>query len=52
MTKLDRLARSVADAHEIAKELAAWEVKLNLRGSIHDPTGKLLLAARWRWSRR
>jgi DNA invertase Pin-like site-specific DNA recombinase len=48
VTKLDRLARSVADAHEIAKELTAWEVKLNLGGSIHDPTdpmGKLLFTA-------
>ena len=48
VTKLDRLARSVADAHEIAKELTAREVKLNLGGSIHDPTdpmGKLLFTA-------
>lgn len=45
VTKLDRLARSVSDAHDIAKELTAREVKLNLGGSIHDPTdamGKLL----------
>ncbi|MEH0973842.1 recombinase family protein [Micromonospora sp. CPCC 205546] len=45
VTKLDRLARSVSDAHDIAKELTAREVKLNLGGSSHDPTdamGKLL----------
>jgi DNA invertase Pin-like site-specific DNA recombinase len=45
VTKLDRLARSVTDAHDIATELTAWQVKLNLGGSIHDPTdamGKLL----------
>ena len=45
VTKLDRLARSVSDAHDIAKELTVREVKLNLGGSIHDPTdamGKLL----------
>jgi DNA invertase Pin-like site-specific DNA recombinase len=45
VTKLDRLARSVADAHDIAKELTARGVRLNLGGSIHDPTdpiGKLL----------
>ena len=45
VTKLDRLARSVSDAHDIAKELTARQVKLNLGGSIHDPTdamGKLL----------
>jgi DNA invertase Pin-like site-specific DNA recombinase len=44
VTKLDRLARSVSDAHDIAKELTARQVKLNLGGSIHDPTdamGKL-----------
>lgn len=48
MTKLDRLARSVADAHDIAKELTARQVKLNLGGSVHDPTdpiGKLLFTA-------
>ncbi len=48
VTKLDRLARSVADAHDIAKELTAREVKLDLCGSIHDPTdpvGKLLFTA-------
>jgi DNA invertase Pin-like site-specific DNA recombinase len=41
VTKLDRLARSVSDAHDIAKELTARQVKLNLGGSIHDPTDAL-----------
>ena len=48
VTKLDRLARSVADAHDIAKELTARGVRLNLGGSVHDPTdpvGKLLFTA-------
>ena len=47
VTKLDRLARSVADAHDIAKELTARQVRLNLGGSIHDPNdpmGKLLFS--------
>jgi DNA invertase Pin-like site-specific DNA recombinase len=45
VTKLDRLARSLPDARDIASELTAREVKLNLGGSIHDPTdpvGRLL----------
>jgi DNA invertase Pin-like site-specific DNA recombinase len=45
VTKLDRLARSLPDARAIADELTAGDVKLNLGGSIHDPTdpiGKLL----------
>ncbi len=45
VTKLDRLARSLPDARDIADELTRREVKLNLGGSIHDPTdpvGKLL----------
>jgi DNA invertase Pin-like site-specific DNA recombinase len=48
VTKLDRLARSVADAHDISKELTARGVKLSLGGSVHDPTdpvGKLLFTA-------
>ena len=48
VTKLDRLARSVVDAYDIAKELTARGVKLNLGGSVHDPTnpiGKLLFTA-------
>lgn len=45
VTKLDRLARSVRDAHEIADDLAAREVKLSIAGSVYDPMdpmGKLL----------
>ena len=45
VTKLDRLARSVRDARDIADELAGRGIRLNLGGSIHDPTdpiGKLL----------
>ncbi len=44
-TKLDRLARSVRDARDIADELSARQIRLNLGGSIHDPTdpiGRLL----------
>jgi DNA invertase Pin-like site-specific DNA recombinase len=43
--KLDRLARSLPDARAIADELAQRSVKLNLGGSVHDPTdpvGRLL----------
>lgn len=45
VTKLDRLAHSVRDAHEIADDLANREIKLSIGGSVHDPTdpiGKLL----------
>lgn len=45
VTKLDRLARSIRDARDIADDLAARGVRLNLGGSIHDPTdpiGRLL----------
>ncbi len=45
VTKLDRLARSLPDARSIADELTAQSVKLNLGGSVHDPTdpvGRLL----------
>ena len=45
VTKLDRLARSLPDARDIVDELTTREVKLNLGGSIHDPTdpvGRLL----------
>ncbi len=45
VTKLDRLARSLPDARDIVDELTAREVKLNLGGSVHDPTdpvGRLL----------
>ena len=37
VTKLDRLARSVPDAREIADQLLAREVKLALGPTIHDP---------------
>jgi DNA invertase Pin-like site-specific DNA recombinase len=45
VTKLDRLARSLPDARDIADELTERQVKLNLGGSVHDPTdpvGRLL----------
>lgn len=48
VTKLDRLARSVADAHAIMQELTQAQVKLNLGGSVHDatdPVSKLLFTA-------
>src|SRR3954468_9259979 len=38
VTKLDRLARSLPDARDIVDELTRREVKLNLGGSVHDPT--------------
>ena len=37
VTKLDRLARSVPDAREIADQLLAREVKLALGPATHDP---------------
>lgn len=45
VTKLDRLARSLPDAREIADELTARQVKLSLGSSAYDPTdavGRLL----------
>src|SRR5664279_2579050 len=45
VTKLDRLARSLTDARTIVEELTAAGVKLNIGGSVHDPTdpvGRLL----------
>jgi len=48
VTKLDRLARSLPDARAIADELTARQVRLNLGGSVHDPTdpvGRLLFNA-------
>lgn len=45
VTKLDRLARSLSDARDIAEELTAKGVVLSLGGSTHDPTypvGRLL----------
>jgi DNA invertase Pin-like site-specific DNA recombinase len=38
VTKLDRLARSLPDARAIADELTAGQVRLNLDGSVYDPT--------------
>jgi DNA invertase Pin-like site-specific DNA recombinase len=38
VAKLDRLARSLTDARQIAGELEERGVKLNLGGSVHDPT--------------
>jgi len=37
VTKLVRLARSLIDARNIVEELAEAGVKLNIRGSLHDP---------------
>jgi DNA invertase Pin-like site-specific DNA recombinase len=45
VTKLDRLARSLPDARDIADELTAKGVALSLGGSRYDPTdpiGRLL----------
>ena len=45
VTKLDRLARSVPDARDIVDELTNRGVRLNVGGSVHDPTdpiGRLL----------
>ncbi len=45
VAKLDRLARSIGDAHDIADELTARQVKLSFSGSVYDPTdpmGKLV----------
>ena len=45
VSKLDRLARSVPDARAIADELTGRKVKLNIGGSVYDPTdpiGRLL----------
>ncbi len=38
VTKLDRLARSLPDARDIAGELTNAGVKLNIGGSLHDRT--------------
>ncbi|KAM9866714.1 DNA-invertase hin [Leucobacter aridicollis] len=47
VTKLDRLARSVRDASDIAAELGERRVSLSLGGAVHDPSdpiGKLLFS--------
>jgi len=36
--QLDRLARSLTDARNIVEELTTAGVKLNIGGSVHDPT--------------
>ena len=38
VTKLDRPARSLPDARAIADELTVRQVRLNLGGSVYDPT--------------
>ncbi len=43
VTKLDRLARSVPDARDIADELTARRVSLSIAGSVHDPTDPSML---------
>lgn len=48
VTKLDRLARSVPDARDIADELTAKGAKLRIGESVHDPLdpmGRLLFNA-------
>ncbi|MGI8692892.1 MAG: recombinase family protein [Geodermatophilaceae bacterium] len=45
VTKLDRFARSLTDARNIVEELTEAGAKLNIGGSVHDPTdpvGRLL----------
>jgi DNA invertase Pin-like site-specific DNA recombinase len=45
VTKLDRLARSLPDAHDILAEPTVRNVRMSMGGSIHDPTdpvGRLL----------
>jgi DNA invertase Pin-like site-specific DNA recombinase len=45
VTKLDRLARSLTDDRNIVEELTTAGIKLNIGGSVHDPTdpvGRLL----------
>ncbi len=45
VTKLDRLTRSLPDARDIVEELTGRGVRLQLGGSVHDPTdpaGRLL----------
>jgi DNA invertase Pin-like site-specific DNA recombinase len=48
VTKLDRLARSITDARDTVDELTRRGVRLNIAGSLHDPTdpmGRLLVTA-------
>jgi DNA invertase Pin-like site-specific DNA recombinase len=41
VTKLDRLARSLTDARNIVEELTTAGIKLNIGGSVHDPTDRV-----------
>jgi len=41
VTKLDRLARSMADARDLLDELTKRNVKVSLGGSAHDPTNRV-----------
>ena len=48
VTKLDRLARSITDARDTVDEMTRRGVRLNIAGSLHDPTdpmGRLLVTA-------
>jgi DNA invertase Pin-like site-specific DNA recombinase len=45
--KLDRLARSVPDARDIADSLVARGVKLAVGSSVYDPTDPM--GKMWRW---
>jgi DNA invertase Pin-like site-specific DNA recombinase len=42
VTKLDRFARSLPDARDIVDELTQRGVKLNIGGSVHDPTDPIV----------
>jgi len=47
VTKLDRLARSVLDAHNLADEITQKGAKLQIGDTVHDPTdpmGKLMFS--------
>ena len=41
VAKLDRLARSMPDARDFVDELTHRGVRLNVGGSVHDPTGTI-----------
>jgi DNA invertase Pin-like site-specific DNA recombinase len=41
VTKLDRFARSLPDAKAVAGDLTARQVRLNLGGSVYDPTDRV-----------
>jgi hypothetical protein len=45
-TKLDRLARSLPDARDIADELTRKGVALSLGGSVYDPLARHVRAVR------